>query len=199
MQPAQINIDILGDIEVKRALAELGNYDAQKALSQGIKKTANRGSALLSKAIRQKYKISAKRIKEDIPKKAARVNDFKFHVRASYDPITTMSFGAKEKKRGGITFQIYKGSNVHIPKGFIAQASTQQHDLPFVRMRKASKYVGRMPIRVLMGPSISGITLGKSKDGVSIMETVERQMSEALQNEIKRTLNGMMRGFGRVR
>ena len=193
----QINVDIFGDVEVKAALVAMTAPQAQKAISTAVRKTANRGSPLLSKAIRQKYKISAKRIKQDIPKKASKINNFKYHVRASYEPITAMSFAAKAVKRGGISFSIYKGSNVRIPKGFIASPSGQSHSLPFVRMKKASKYVGRLPLRVIMGPSISGITLGKSKEGVSIMDTVERQMINALETEVKRVLDGMARGFGR--
>lgn len=60
---------------------------------------------------------------------------------------------AGRNPRGGISVRIYRGRPTFIPQGFLH--ANRFRGMPFVRVKRGGDFVGRMPIRPLLGPSVA--------------------------------------------
>lgn len=185
MATIDISARIIGDTELSAALARLSSHDIPKAIRAGVRDAARAGRTTLAKSIGQRYSLSAARIKQDVP--TARISDGgqTAVITTSRKPITAMQFKPRQTSRG-LTMAIFRGERTLVRSGFIAKG------LPFKRKGKE-----RMPISVILGPSIHAIYTG-GKWAPALQARTEVRIEEALQSGILRALGAMGRGYGRA-
>jgi hypothetical protein len=183
---AQIDISarIVGDKELSAALAKLSSHDIPKAVRSGVRDAARAGRTTLAKSIGQRYSLSAGRIKQDVSQPSFRDAGQTAIIYTTRKPITAMQFKARQTSKG-LTMSIFRGERTLVRSGFIAKGK------PFVRRGKE-----RMPIRVVLGPSIHAIYTG-GHWAPALQARTELRIEEALENGILRSLGGMARGYGR--
>ena len=113
----KIDVDIIGDKKFIKALAHLNSFEAPEAVRKSIRHTAS-GPAkrVISQKIRDHYKIKAKRVKQDINRPRFYEGGFEAIIHTSYEPITAMQYGWKQKGTGAY-FQIFKSGGKIFKKG----------------------------------------------------------------------------------
>jgi hypothetical protein len=185
MARIDISARVLGDERLAQTLAKLSSHDIPKAIRAGVRDAAKAGRTTLAKSIGQRYSLTAGRIKQDVSQAQFLNQGQTAIIRTSRKPITAMQFKARQNAKG-LSMSIYRGQRTLVKSGFIAQG------LPFVRKGKE-----RMPIRVIIGPSIHAIYTG-GKWAPALQARTEVRIEDALENGILRSLGAMGRGFGRA-
>jgi len=185
----QINVEILNDKEIIKALASLDSYNAQHGIKRGIRKTAKKAPPRISKYTRQHYNLSAKRIKTDIYMRSLS-SGWVWNVSTSSDPMTVKNFKLKVKKTG-LEFSIYKGEKSFVKSAFMNVNTRTGVELPFKRITTK-----RYPLRVLHGPSLAAIFHGNSKYGTNVVAKVREDLSGELFKEVKKALKEIINGYG---
>ena len=189
----KIDVDIIGDKKFIKALAHLNSFEAPEAVRKSIRHTAS-GPAkrVISQKIRDHYKIKAKRVKEDIHRPRFYDGGFEAIINTSYEPITAMQYGWKQKGTGAY-FQIFKSGGKIFKKGGFTGIGRGGNALPWVRSGKAS-----LPVYTVYGPSVGGMVTGDSQGGPDIRRSMTKELAEVLRKEITGRTDAMLRGFGRV-
>jgi len=177
----KLSVELLNDKKMIAMLQDLADHKIETAIKSGVAYAARGGKVAISKGLSQGgLNLSAGRIKKDLKDPRFLRGGREAMVHASYNPITALSYKAKQTSRGlGVTF--YKGERKIINRGFIAKG------LPFAR-RGQSAY----PLRVVHGPSIAAAYLNGSRSA-EIKAQVERRMEEQLAKGIMRRLRSFTR------
>ena len=185
MSRIDISAKILGDRELAAALAQLSSHDIPKAIRAGVRDAARAGRTTLTKAIGQRYSLTAARIKQDVSQASFSADGQTAVIRTSRKPITAMQFKPREVPKG-LSMSIFRGQRSVVKSGFLAKGK------PFKRRGKA-----RMPLDVIHGPSIHAIYTG-GQWSPALQARTELRIEDALEKGILRSLGAMGRGFGRA-
>lgn len=184
MATIDISARIIGDKELAAALARLSSHDIPKAVRAGVREASKKGRVTLAQAIGQRYSLKAARIKQDVSPPRFSADGMTGVITTSRKPITAMQFGARQT-RTGLSMAIFRGERTVVKSGFIAKG------LPFRRRGKE-----RMPLSVILGPSIHAIYTG-GKWAPALQARTETRIEAELTGEILRRLGAMGRGYGR--
>jgi hypothetical protein len=185
MSRIDISARILGDRELAAALAQLSSHDIPKAIRAGVRDAARAGRTTLTKAIGQRYSLTAARIKQGVSQASFSADGQTAVVRTSRKPITAMQFKPRPAPTG-LSLSIYRGQRTVVKAGFLAKG------LPFKRRGKE-----RIPLDVIHGPSIHAIYTG-GHWAPALQARTELRIEDALEKGILRSLGAMGRGFGRA-
>ena len=182
-----ISAKLLNDKKVIAALKDLSNDKVEKAIKSGVSSAARGAKKHIAGGLKAGgLNLKSTRIKAGLEDPKIRDGGRSAFIRASQDPVTATSFGAKQSGRGlGVTF--YKGQRQTIKRGFYKKG------MPLAAV-KGKRWPEKYSTRFIHGPSISQAYLAGMANA-AVKAYTEREVEEALVKGIMRRLQSFTRSF----
>jgi len=161
--PARIDIQTAG---LTPMMAFLDPVRFQKDLSAGLRYASRGAETETRKNIGARYALPAARIRQDQYK--TRVDGTALVLGFRRRPPTLRAYGGRALARGGYTYQVFRGQR---------QRNDDIFELPIAGGLPFKRINGK--IKVMYGPSIGSIFVGRSRHGDEIRRaTTERAMQQ---------------------
>ena len=197
------------DKKVLDNLVKLQRHYIPDAMDEALRYAAKGAQTDISAVVRDYYTLTAKTIKRDVGR--PRMQGQRMAIPLSYTPHSANQYrgrviGTRRHRKGlgrgrgwqglpistrhGYSWQVFKqGERRFTPRGFLAKAPGQEHELPFERIapRNTSR-PGRSGLRVIKGPSLGGIFSLEARYGSQVRGFVGQKINDRLYTGLTRAM-----------
>lgn len=178
-----LSADILGDKKLIKELAKLDHEGIPRSLKRALAKTNSATRTQMSKSVRTRYSLKAKRIKQDIAKTTYTSDSMRIATKDK--PASLRAYSGRMTAKG-YSAMVVKGKRAVIRKGFLIKLKKgrgyRDPRTPFMREGRSKN-----PIRPIFGPSLYRIFM-KGQFGKQLQRQVQKKGENVFTTELKRLI-----------
>ena len=177
-----LSADILGDEKLIKELAKLDHEGIPRSLRRSLAKTNSATRTEMSKAVRKRYTLKAKRIKQDIAKTTYTSDSMRISTKDK--PASLRAYSGRPTAKG-YSAMVVKGKRAVVRKGFLIKkkgGGYRSPRTPFMREGRSKN-----PIRPIFGPSLYRI-FTRGQFGKQLQRQVMKKGEQTFTAELKRLI-----------